>query len=153
MICMTFYIHDDVIKWKHFPRNWPFVRGINSPVREFPAKGRSFDVFFDMCLNQRLSKQWWGWWFETLPRPSWRHCNDVKLCNAVTDKLGQYYGCWWPSFCIGGSHQRLWNWLPKIDRFLSSMRKNLIYLRHLKIVKKGLNIFLWHLKWLQHHKG
>ena len=21
--------HDDVIKWKHFPRNWPFVRGIH----------------------------------------------------------------------------------------------------------------------------
>ena len=27
------FIHDDVIKWKHFPRNWPFVRGIHrSPV-------------------------------------------------------------------------------------------------------------------------
>ena len=25
--------HDDVIKWKHFPRCWPFVRGIHrSPV-------------------------------------------------------------------------------------------------------------------------
>ena len=25
--------HDDVIKWRHFPRNWPFVRGIHrSPV-------------------------------------------------------------------------------------------------------------------------
>ena len=25
--------HDEVIKWKHFPRNWPFVRGIHrSPV-------------------------------------------------------------------------------------------------------------------------
>ena len=25
--------HDDVIKWKHFPRHWPFVRGIHrSPV-------------------------------------------------------------------------------------------------------------------------
>ena len=24
--------HDDVIKWKHFPRNWPFVRSpVNSP--------------------------------------------------------------------------------------------------------------------------
>ena len=23
------YMHDDVIKWKHFPRNWPFVRGIH----------------------------------------------------------------------------------------------------------------------------
>ena len=21
--------HDDIIKWKHFPRNWPFVRGIH----------------------------------------------------------------------------------------------------------------------------
>ena len=25
--------HDDAIKWKHFPRYWPFVRGIHrSPV-------------------------------------------------------------------------------------------------------------------------
>ena len=25
--------HDDVIKWEHFPRHWPFVRGIHrSPV-------------------------------------------------------------------------------------------------------------------------
>ena len=23
------FIHDDVIKWKHFPRYWPFVRGIH----------------------------------------------------------------------------------------------------------------------------
>ena len=23
--------HDDVIEWKHFPRNWPFVRGIHRP--------------------------------------------------------------------------------------------------------------------------
>ena len=25
----TKVIHDDVIKWKHFPRYWPFVRGIH----------------------------------------------------------------------------------------------------------------------------
>ena len=31
---------DDVIKWKHFPRNWPFVRGIHrSPVIS-PHKGQ-----------------------------------------------------------------------------------------------------------------
>ena len=24
----VFNVHDDVIKWKHFPRYWPFVRGI-----------------------------------------------------------------------------------------------------------------------------
>ena len=28
-----------------------------------------------MRLNKRLSKQSWGWWFETLSRPLWRHCN------------------------------------------------------------------------------
>ena len=27
---------------------------------------RSFDVFFDLRLNKRLSKQSWGWWLETL---------------------------------------------------------------------------------------
>ena len=35
-----FCIHDDVIKWKHFPRYWPFVRGIHrSPVNS-PHKGQ-----------------------------------------------------------------------------------------------------------------
>ena len=32
--------HDDITKWKHFPRNWPFVRGIHrSPVNS-PHKGQ-----------------------------------------------------------------------------------------------------------------
>ena len=34
------WLHDDVIKWKHFPRNWPFVQGIHrSPVNS-PRKGQ-----------------------------------------------------------------------------------------------------------------
>ena len=28
-ICANCMLHDDVIKWKHFPRYWPFVRGIH----------------------------------------------------------------------------------------------------------------------------
>ena len=71
--------HDDIIKWKHFPRYWPYVKG-NSPVTgEFPAQrpvARSFIVFFDLHPNKRLSKQPWIWWFETPLRPLWRHCND-----------------------------------------------------------------------------
>ena len=63
--------HDDVIKWKHFPR---------SPASgEFPTQRlvtRSVDVFFDLCINKRLRKQSWGWWFETLSHPLWRHCNE-----------------------------------------------------------------------------
>ena len=30
-------------------------------------------------LNKQLSKQSWGWWFETLSRPLWRHCH----CNEM----------------------------------------------------------------------
>ena len=46
---------------------------------EFPAEWpvtQSFDVFFDLHLNRRLSKQPWGWWFETPPWSLWHQCND-----------------------------------------------------------------------------
>ena len=32
--------HDDVIKWKHFLRYWPFVRGIHRSPVNFPHKGQ-----------------------------------------------------------------------------------------------------------------
>ena len=71
--------HDDVIKWKHFPCYWPFVRG-NSPVTgEFSAQRpvtQSFQVVFDLCLNKRLSKQSWGCWFEILS-----HHYDVTVMS------------------------------------------------------------------------
>ena len=43
---------------------------------EFPAQRpvtQSFDVFFDLCLNKWLSKQWWGWWFEMPSHSLWWH--------------------------------------------------------------------------------
>ena len=59
----------------------------NSPVPgDFPAQRpvtRSFDVFFDLRLKKRLSKQSWGWWFETLSRPLWRHRNEVQPNEGV----------------------------------------------------------------------
>ena len=39
---------------------------------------RSFGVFFDLHLNNRLSTQSRGWWFETLSRPLWRHSNVLS---------------------------------------------------------------------------
>ena len=53
----------------------------NSPVTgEFPTQRpvtRSFDVFYDLRLNEQLSKQSWGWGFETPSRPLCRHRNVV----------------------------------------------------------------------------
>ena len=65
----------------------------NSPVTgEFPAQRpvtRSFDIFFDLRLNKRLSKQSWGWWFKTWSRPWWRHCKGmealvIRLCLLLS---------------------------------------------------------------------
>ena len=33
-------LHDDVIKWRHFPRYWPFVRGIHRGPVNSPHKGQ-----------------------------------------------------------------------------------------------------------------
>ena len=69
--------------WRHQIETFSALLTIctgNSPVpSEFPAQRpvtRSFDIFSDLRLNKRLSKQWWGWWFEALSRPLWRHRNN-----------------------------------------------------------------------------
>ena len=73
--------HDDVIKWKHFLHYWPFVQGIYRWL-EFPTQRpvtRNFDAFFDLRLNEWLSKQSWGWWFEMPSCPLWRHSNGSNI--------------------------------------------------------------------------
>ena len=44
---------------------------------------RSFDVFFDPRLNKRLSKQPWGWWFETPSCSLWRHRNVWRRLSTT----------------------------------------------------------------------
>ena len=72
--------------WRHQMETFSALLAIcagNSPVPgEFPTQRpvtRNFDVFFDLRLNKLLSKQLWGWWFETLSRPLWRHRNGEAL--------------------------------------------------------------------------
>ena len=71
----------------------------NSPViGEFPTQRpvtRSFDVFFD--LNKLLSKQWWGWWFETPSRPLLRRCNAF---NHTSSSRHDGFGCCAPVLLI-----------------------------------------------------
>ena len=50
-------VHDDVIKWKHFPRYWPFVRGIQrSPVNS-PHKGQWRGALMFTLICARIN----GW--------------------------------------------------------------------------------------------
>ena len=85
-------LHDDVIKWKHFPHYWPFVRGIHRSQVNSPHKSqwrRALMVFFYLRLSKRLSIQSWGWWFETLSHSLWRHCNGYRQ-NYVFNKQLSY---------------------------------------------------------------
>ena len=70
-------------RWRHQMETFSALLVLcaeNSPVTgEFPPQRpvtRSFDVFFDMRLNKGLSKQSWGWWFETPSCPLLCHCNE-----------------------------------------------------------------------------
>ena len=86
--------------WRHQMETFSALLAIcagNSPVPgEFPAQRpvtRSFDVFFDLRLNKRLSKQSWGWWFETLSCPLWRHRNGTSGIHKSSDAMvmAQWY--------------------------------------------------------------
>ena len=69
--------------WRHQMETFSALLAIcagNSPVPgEFPTQRlvtRSFDVYFDLRPNKWMSKQSWGWWFETLSCSLWRQRND-----------------------------------------------------------------------------
>ena len=74
-----------ISSWRHqmetFSASLALCAG-NSPLPgEFLSQRpvtRSFDVFFDLCLHKRLSKQSWSCWFATPSWTIWRHGNGFK---------------------------------------------------------------------------
>ena len=71
--------------------------GNSSVTGEFPSQRpvtRSFDVFFDLRLHKRLSKQLWCWWFETPSRLLWWY---GRLSKHLLGQLapGDCYGSLW----------------------------------------------------------
>ena len=118
--------HDDVIKWKHFPRYWP-VPG------EFPSQRpvtRSFDVFFDLCLNKQVSKRSWGWWSETPPSSLWRQRSEVGVTSSDNWRIWQVF---------------VWNiiatWAlaawPFSQKFVQVNNKEIIKVPYLLALRKG----------------
>ena len=86
--CATFAdMHDDVIKWKHFPRHWPIVRGIcRWPVNSFhKGQWRGAVTFSLICA-------WINGWVNNsevgdLRRhraPLWRHYNGKISYRILT---------------------------------------------------------------------
>ena len=98
--------------------------------------------FFDLRLNKRLSKQSWGWWFETLSRQLWRHRNDgypqphlvrgiviVCICMSLWSSLWLFSVCLFdkPSMIIDGLVQDCSNSIAKALELLQSCTKPSIW--------------------------
>ena len=80
--------HDDVIKWKHFPRYWPFVRGIHrSPVNS-PHKGQWRGALMFSLICARIN----GWvnTGEAGGLRRYRAHYDVIVMNVVKIKDSQW---------------------------------------------------------------
>ena len=86
--------HDDVIKWKHFPRYWPFVDGIHrSPVNS-PHKGQ-----WCGALMFLWSAPWINGWVNNWEASDLRrhHAHyDVTVLNIVARCLAfiKIFFCW-----------------------------------------------------------
>ena len=71
--------YDDVIKWKHFPRYWPFVRGIHrSPVNS-PHKGQWRGALMFTLMCARIN----GW-------VNNREAGDLRRYRAHYDVIVMY---------------------------------------------------------------
>ena len=98
---LEYYMERKVVTWwRHQMETFSALLAIcagNSPVPgEFPTQTpvtRSFDVYFDLRPNKRLSKQLLGWWFETLSPPLWRHRNEHIITSINVTLLMV-----WPSY-------------------------------------------------------
>ena len=87
-------IHDDVIKWKHFPRNWPFVRKIHRSPVNFPHKGQ-----WRGALMFSLIYVWINDWANN------REAGDLRRYPVHYDVIVmKQYRSWWSGAPVPG-HQ------------------------------------------------
>ena len=80
------YFHDGDVKWKHFHVTGPLWRESTCGFPPQRPVTQSFDVFFDLRLTKRLSKQSRRWWFEIPLHSLWRHCyvrRNINTCVCM----------------------------------------------------------------------
>ena len=79
-VCLS--SHDDVIKWKHFPRYWPFVREIHRSPVNFPHKGQWRGALMFTLICARIN----GW-------VNNHEAGDLRRNRAHCDVTVMFMGC------------------------------------------------------------
>ena len=80
LMCQKPAGHDDVIKWKHFPRYWPFVRGIHRWPVNFPYEDQ-----WRRALMFSLICAWTNGWVNN------RDADDLRRHYALYDVTVIYW--------------------------------------------------------------
>ena len=90
--------HDDVIKWEHFPRYWPFVRGIHRSPVNFPHKGQwRWAFMFLRSLPVETVKQTIETlmiWYAIVPIMTsllWHTITALSLTHSGRDKIASVF--------------------------------------------------------------
>ena len=104
--------HDDVIKWKHFPRYWPFVRRIHRSSVNSPHKGQWRGALMFILICARLN----GWVNNgeagDLRRNRAHYDVMVMEClrKAIQNSVEQLYPAthWWGIFRALDAHRQFW---------------------------------------------
>ena len=114
--------HDDVIKWKHFPRYWPFARGIHrSPVNS-PHKGQWRGALMFSLI-----------WTRIIGCVNYDEAGDLRRCRALYDVIVMYhvilansYYYWWfiSAWLLRLSLGCLCPWLFLLNHGLRLSKKN-----------------------------
>ena len=147
--------HEAISWWRHQMETFSALLALcagNSPVyRELPAQRpvtRSFGVFFDLRLIKRLSKHSRGWWFETLSRPKWRHCNVILILQDFVTWTSVWLSqCQW----INPAEYRWTNHTNKLRHDMITTRQSTANRLHIssKILYISLPVIIktyWHWK-------
>ena len=127
--------HDDVIKWKHFPRNWPFVRGIHRLPVNSPHKGQ-----WRVALMSSFICVWINDWVNN------RKAGDLRRYRAYYHVIVTKYimSAKWQNVCrpIRWNHLLIQACL-QVDGILSHLSRSTIRSMIMVIVWCGLN------RWMQ----
>ena len=78
---VTYKPHKDLIQWKHFPRYWPFLRGIHQSTVNFPHKGK-----WRRTLMFSLICAWINGWVNN------HEAGDLRFHRAHYDITVMYLG-------------------------------------------------------------
>ena len=99
--------HDDVIKWKHFPRYWPFARGIDR---------------LPFCSWRGLV------WGVIRTKPLWCHYDEAPcMTRPHLDLANSGSGCFSTQCCFEITHVFFPRWPPVIRKWSKYQHQNLSF--------------------------